>query len=104
MRLEAQNILDIVPSDADEECLFTWNQCKRQSIDIYEKLFVNAGVAISEPANLEYAEWEDSYGSKYFGTREKGSKKRHGLIRIVSSLGNIIESTYYGDEKHGLSI
>ena len=52
--------------------------------------------------NLEFAEWEDTIGRKYTGTRDKVSQKPQGIVRIVTPGDNIVEGTFIDGARSGL--
>ena len=52
---------------------------------------IEAGLTIVDLDKVEHAQWTDDFGNKYDGTRLMLNKKAHGIVRVLTVDGGIVE-------------
>ena len=103
--LEAK-VKDFPPGAVEEYC------SEKASIDKYKLIggvtvdeFRSEGVRFVDidPAKLDYKEWVDDKGARYYATVLKGTEIQQGITRIITKHGYIKEHQTLNGKTHGYS-
>lgn len=102
LRISATRLLSNEPSGASLEAMNLWSSLKPLNCKIFDDF---AAKADSDSPKIDLEECElknDESGVHCFKMIHKKTGKRHGLVRMISSDGDVLEMSYRNGNRHGL--